>query len=65
MCVHYWVIDSSNQGICKKCGKGESFSPPPIKLTKAERAKIKVNTNEYYMQGILRLDRMDEECKIR
>jgi len=25
-CVHHWVIDGRNHGVCKKCGAGQQFS---------------------------------------
>jgi len=26
VCVHHWIIDMSNCGICKKCGEKKQFN---------------------------------------
>ena len=52
MCVHHWMLDSRDRGACKKCGKKKDFSPPPIRLTYAEKCEHRKETNEYYLQGI-------------
>ena len=60
MCVHYWVIDSLNNGICKRCGGVKDFSSPPIKMTKQEKREIKYPFNhDFYMQGRVWLDELD------
>lgn len=60
MCVHYWVIDSSDKGVCKVCGEEKDFSPPPIKLVKAERWGLKKPFNHhFYRQGVIWLDKSD------
>ena len=54
MCVHHWLIDSSNKGICSRsgCGMVKYFSTRPIKLTKQEKREIKSPFNhEFYKQG--------------
>ena len=28
ICVHHWVIDSANYGVCKKCHAGKQFPIP-------------------------------------
>jgi len=58
MCVHHWMIDSCDKGVCKKCGKIKDFSQPPIRLTKAERSELRINNNEFYLQGSVSLDIM-------
>ena len=25
-CIHYWIIDAANLGVCKKCGQVKQFS---------------------------------------
>ena len=60
MCVHYWILDSSEKGTCKLCGKVRDFSPPPIKLTKLEKSEFRVPFNhDFYMQGRVCLDELD------
>ena len=59
MCVHHWMLDSCDRGICKLCGQKRDFSPPPIRLTEQEKNRIMINTQEYYMQGILRISEMN------
>ena len=52
MCVHYWIIDRYNKGICKRCGGEKDFSPPPIKMTNAERSEMRMPFNhDFYRRG--------------
>ena len=52
MCVHYWMLDSSDKGICKLCGKQKGFSPRPERLTKQEKREIEYPFNrDFYLQG--------------
>ncbi len=60
MCVHYWIIDSHNKGICRKCDKEKDFSPYPIKLTADEKREIKYSFNHvFYRQGGVCLERLN------
>ena len=64
MCVHYWMIDNANKGICKKCGAVHDYRPELDKLfgvTKglSSRAKLHLSidlcTNAgYAVQGSYR-----------
>lgn len=27
-CVHHWLIDAKDHGLCIKCGEGRQFFPP-------------------------------------
>ena len=40
-CIHYWIINSEQYGVCKRCGKEKQFhvEPYPI-LHDYERSKI-------------------------
>ena len=52
MCVHYWMLDSCDKGICKHCGEQRNFSPPTERLTRAERAETRIFFNhDYYWKG--------------
>mgnify|MGYP001592313967 FL=1 len=53
MCVHHWILDSRDRGACNKCGKKKDFSPPPIRLTYAEKCDLRKETDGYYLQGSL------------
>ena len=53
MCIHYWVIDSAYKGVCQKCKKQQDFSPPPVRVTKLERATWSTLHHDYYMRGKL------------
>ncbi len=60
MCVHYWILDTSNKGICKKCGKSKDFSEPPIILTKQEKREIKAPFNDdFYKRGSICLAKLN------
>ena len=62
MCVHHWMLDSFNQGTCKRCGVKRDFSEPPIKLTKFEKSLFRVIFNhDFYMRGKLPSDVSDIE----
>lgn len=57
MCVHYWMIDSNERGVCKKCGKEKDFSEPLGRLTRKEVQLVhSLIFGEYYMQGTLRVN---------
>lgn len=43
-CIHYWIIDNKNFGICKKCG-GERKFPFEPKMNKNERRGRRVMGN--------------------
>ena len=34
MCVHYWIIDSHNDGYCKRCNATKTFLRTPLKYNK-------------------------------
>ena len=54
MCVHHWILDSFNQGVCKKCGREKDFSEPPIKLTKLEKSSFRAIFNhDFSVRGKL------------
>ena len=58
MCVHYWILDFSDKGICNKCGKEKDFSPPPVKFNRHEKMKvISLFEDDFYMKGKLWLDK--------
>ena len=60
MCVHYWVIDYSNKGICNLCGQEKDFSPSPEKLTKPEKKGVMHSFNHhFYKQGAICLNELD------
>jgi len=33
-CVHYWIIDSHNDGYCKRCNATKTFLRTPLKYNK-------------------------------
>ena len=54
MCAHHWMVDSCDNGVCKKCGKEKNFSKPWERLTGKEvKLARDIGNAEYYMQGIL------------
>ena len=42
ICVHYWLIDSDNEGTCRKCGKTKRF---PTMAEVSEKALEKGNSS--------------------
>ena len=42
ICVHYWLIDSDNEGTCRKCGKTKRF---PTMAEVSEKAVLKANNS--------------------
>jgi len=57
MCVHHWILDSCDKGICKKCGREKDFSQPLERLIKKEVKLIyDLGNAEYYMQGRIYLN---------
>lgn len=57
MCVHHWMIDSSDKGVCILCNKQKDFHRPE-KLLKTEKKLVRsLGTEDYYMQGILRVNK--------
>ena len=57
MCVHHWILDSCDKGICKKCGKEKDFSRPLGRLTRKEVKLVRdLGNAEYYMQGALHIN---------
>ena len=52
MCVHHWIIDSRNYGICKKCGEEQDFDWEIPKPNKTEMAMIRaLKPTDFYYQG--------------
>ncbi len=59
MCVHYWILDSSDKGVCKKCGIVKDFAPK-IEITIREKRVIYHSFNDvFYRQGKIWLDELD------
>jgi Fe2+ or Zn2+ uptake regulation protein len=56
MCVHHWILDSCDKGVCKKCGKVKDFSQPIERLTRKEVKLVNSFNNEFYLQGSISLD---------
>ncbi len=42
-CVHYWILDRNNCGVCKKCGAEKYF---PATLTPYPRSKMKKDVGQ-------------------
>ena len=53
MCVHHWMIDSSNYGVCKKCKKTKDFNPGNNKLDR----QFNYNDNPNFIN--VRIDEKD------
>ena len=62
MCTHHWIIDSKNQGACKKCGQTHDFKPDIDKVFKYTKPNTLYASEgyhldfldlsrDYYMQG--------------
>lgn len=58
-CIHYWVLDSCDKGVCKKCGSIKDFSPPPERLTRLEKAETRKLNHDFYRQGRICLNILD------
>ena len=62
MCKHHWILNSTDKGVCKLCGKHKDFSPPPERLNRMELKHVRelCTTNGYYMQGRFCVDKRSE-----
>ena len=56
MCVHHWILDSTDRGVCKLCGAKKSFAQRPIRLNKYEKEEVKHSFNDqfYHKGGLCR-----------
>lgn len=60
MCVHYWMLNSSDKGVCKFCGEEKEFLSPLIRLTKLEKSEVKRPFNhDFYMKGRICLNELN------
>lgn len=62
MCVHYWMVDSSNKGICKLCRFVKDFSQPMPKIHKREKSMIESMDFDYYMRSGIKEDVYEKSC---
>jgi len=50
-CIHHWLIDERNFGVCKKCGAGKRF---PISWSAASTQKAWGNTSSKAQHNVPR-----------
>ncbi len=54
MCIHYWLVDAKNRGICRRCGKRHDFVIDINRVfgyEKTERFVPALPIADYYIQG--------------